>query len=284
MNEKEENQATNKKKIIVPIVVMLILLGSGIVYLLVNKSSNENEIILEKTEESDAVFLQAAKDLLKYSNLEKVTGQILIDAGLLSEGYVLYNDDVVDYDNEDYYESETISKEINEEPTLLIRNYKSSENTEYSVFVSDNHTIKLELLNVDGYEFKGIYTEMDEKISDSASINVKELKNGIYKYYYDETFIEFTVHIDNDAPILGFSTFHDGLISVNFEDVSGNRIYYMYSTDSKDKTNKEEFQLMEDIELVCNTTYTVYVYAKDFAGNESDIYNLSTFEYTCAEE
>lgn len=280
MEEKERKKPN--KKILIGVLLLIIVIACSIFCLMKNLSTKENE--LEETEfKSYEDFLYEAKEYLSYTNLEKVSGELLLNANLLSSSYVEYKNYIVDCDNNDYY-SEEETKETISEPTIMIRTYIDTIPITHTDFFSNNNTIELTLLNVNEYEFKGIYTEMDEKISDSNILSVKELQgSGNYKYYYNDTFIIFRVYIDNIAPVLVSSSIENNIINVNYEDDSSYDIYYNYSTTNEEVENMGNYDLMNNVSINCNTDYYIYTIAIDHAGNISKSSYIGEYNMKCSE-
>ncbi|MFI3260378.1 MAG: hypothetical protein R3Y13_01520 [bacterium] len=280
MEEKKE-----KKKIL--IVIPIILVSLLIIIFLVNKLlSSSKEIVQNEqvaathTEEKYEHFATVANDYLAYTSVDVISGLFLKNIGLVNSEYDFYLYQVIEKTGSQYTDIET-SEKVAETATLSIRNYLDGENVVYSEYVTNNHTMKFELLNKEDEDFMGIYNELDELLFESKELKVSELEEGNYRYYYNNEYIEFRIYIDNDKPILDSYEISGNFIAVNYDDISNYEVYYYFTEEQNSTNDLSSFKIRDNINLNCGVEYNTYVYAEDEAGNKSGIENIGTYILSC---
>lgn len=278
----------NKKNLIIITLIIVIIIVSVVIIGFnffktddLDISDEKNDEIYQTVDEDIyANFFEVAKNYVLESNLTEVSGQFLLNQGLLSEEYSAFGCFMVDGIGRSEFDC-TTAYELVEIPTLVIRYLSGDDAVLYTPFVNSKYVVEFDFIYDQPYEFQGIYSEFDELLFTTSEIDLSEIKSGKYRYYYNDTYIEFGIYIDNDAPVFDYVDDNGVVYEVYYDDKNDYTTYYYMSESENKNLKKSDFKNYDDFTLVCDTKYYVYTYAVDAALNESEITYHDTFNYDC---
>jgi hypothetical protein len=250
----------NKKIIILIIFIVCIMLVS--IYF----------FFKEETKKEYENFIMEMKQVKSDYNLYHVSGEMLINNKLISNKYTKYSCYVIT--------SSSIKKDCNEaheltlSPQLSVIYLENGQKTDYKNYLNNNDEMTFKLFNVNNYQFKGIYFN-NNLISMEENLKISDnMQSGIYEYRYNDQIIPLELNIDTNAPVLKYAYIIDNKLSIKYQDESGYTIYYYLSKDKIDKYNNIDpnnfVNNYSDLKYESGLNY-LYVFAKDFANNQSDI-------------
>lgn len=228
-------------------------------------------------------FITSANNFTDKYFLKSVSGELLLKNNIISSKYKKFKcanvlGGVITYD------CNKADDQV-KYPWLATSYYENDELVGYKSTLNSQDTIKLKLFNVGNYEFKGIYYK-NELISSEEEIKINNnMQSGTYKYYYNDTNIEFTLNIDNEAPVLIKSEINNNKINVLYTDNNDFTTYYYYAKEKNKDVNEDNF-ISSEIKFNCyndinENTYYLYTYAKDISGNKSSITYVGEIKATC---
>lgn len=263
----------NKTKIIITFVILIIVLV--VVFLFLNKKSSSDVKVQENT-------LKYVKKYMDDTGRDEVSVKALLENGYMEN---TDEDECNIYNKEDI----TIKKlkndcdmalELAKMPVIEVEGQNVWHNTE-QVF-----TVKLKNGGNKYYQEKDIknvtwYSFDDDLNMESRTLSVgndaRNVPVTVLISFGDAEFEHtFNVLIDKEAPVLVNKILDDAIVA-EYDDAAGvSNIYYYASTDEVAPSKNMMIENIND-ELTCDKEYNVWAYAKDYAGNESDISYLGKY-------